>query len=381
MSRIFVAIARAIFNLLYKVFCLFPRRDEVLFFSRQTNEPSYDFKQLGVEFQKQGYTPVYLVKKLSAKTVIPYIGHVWREIYHLARCRVCFLDRYDPIICMINFKYEPVQGIPEGVHSEFPAEPVVIQLWHAFGAFKKFGYQSLDTREGHTSAVANRFDIHRNYSWIICTGESSRQPFAEAFNYPVDRIVALGRPEYDLLVQRAKELKLQAEKPHRPMFLFAPTLRKSKASQHPFRDLYEKRDEVFRNINADIVWSFHPLEETGIAPGDVNELLEQCDYVVTDYSSIVYEAYLLGKKVLFYVPDIDDYRKTPGLNADPQRLAPEIAYKSEAALTAHIAQFTNNSHEYPESSFSEFLGDVFVSCETDIAVRIAIFSMRMIEGI
>lgn len=380
MTGVLVAISKGIFNLLYKIFNLLPRRDEVLFFSRQANEPSYDFKMLGREFNQQGYSVVYLTKKLSARTFIPYVGHVLKEIYHLARCRVCFLDRYDPVICMLNFKCEPTAKSSADLHWEFPVEPIVIQLWHAFGAFKKFGYQSLDTREGHSSKVAHRFDIHRNYSWIICTGESSRQPFAEAFAYPVERIVALGRPEYDLLVNERQQIDSCMRKRDCTVILFAPTLRKSSASRHPFRDLYEKRDVLFSGIDADIVWSFHPLEETGIASGDVNDLLRQCDYIVTDYSSIAYEAFLLGKRVLFYVPDINDYRNSPGLNSDPLNLAPSISICTEQNLIDTIAALVQDGNEqYDYAALDAFIGDTFRGLSQNRPLALATFVLNRIE--
>lgn len=52
-----VACARAVLGGLYRVFCLIPRRDEVLLFSRQANEPSRDFVVVGSTWPNAGCRP------------------------------------------------------------------------------------------------------------------------------------------------------------------------------------------------------------------------------------------------------------------------------------------------------------------------------------
>ena len=390
MKAAFVAVAKAVFNLLYRLFCMQNSRDEALFVSRQFNEPSYNFRAVGDELERRGWEVVYLTKRLSKRSVVPYAFHVVREIFHLARCRVCFLDRYDPVVSLLDFACEDVTCCNSGAaHTEFPREPVVVQLWHAFGAFKKFGYQSLGTVEGHSPETASLFGIHRNYSWIICTGESSRAPFAEAFSYPIERVLPLGLPEYDKLRAVRAELEEKcAAAPNeggRPLkVLFAPTLRKSSESRHPFRELKQEWDALTGDLgDIEVVWSFHPLEEGAGAAIDVSSALLDCDIVVTDYSSIVYEAYALGKLFAFYVPDLDEYRESPGLNADPAKLAPEIVFFDERALRDFLAGIANlapeeRSHRCAKS-LDGFAGGVFKGCPDNTAAAIADFALAKLR--
>ena len=159
MKAAFASLARWFFKVLYRICCFLPRRNEVLFLSRQVDEPGYNFRSLGSEFQRRGWIVFYLTKRLSKRAVASYSFHVVREIYHLARCRVCVLDRYDPVVGLLDFDCEAADGAnielasSALLHTEFPGQPVVLQLWHAFGAFKKFGFQSLDTPEGQYCAV------------------------------------------------------------------------------------------------------------------------------------------------------------------------------------------------------------------------------------
>lgn len=356
-----VAIFRSSCNLAYRLFCMFPRKNMVVFVSRQTNSPTKDFQMIGEEFAKYGYDAVYLTKKLSKKTAGSYVPHIVRELWLLARCRACFLDRYDPVVSLLNFECDHADKVSlyeRGLHSDFPSQPVIVQLWHAFGAFKYFGYQSLDTCEGHSTETAKLFGIHRNYSWIICTGEGCRHAFAQAFAYPIERVVALGRPEFSLLMQESK-CRNKPMRGDKKTILFAPTLRKSKLSEHPLRELYQSGLWKALESSANIAWSFHPLEETGIASGDVNKLLLEADYVITDYSSIVYEAYLLGVNAIFYVPDIEQYKVSPGLNINPREVCPEISFVNDQELLKYLNDLVSGATTYPSQAFARFVGDVF----------------------
>ncbi len=50
-----VSMTRVSFNGLYRLFGLLGRRDEVLFVSRKSSEPSYDYVECGKAFSAQGY--------------------------------------------------------------------------------------------------------------------------------------------------------------------------------------------------------------------------------------------------------------------------------------------------------------------------------------
>ena len=114
-----VSTARVAFNGLYRLFGLFGRRDEVLFVSRKSGEPSYDYVECGKAFSAQGYKPVYLAQHFKKSSVLAYAGLVLRELYHLARCRVCVIDRYDPVISLLDFKCESSE-LRDALHLEFP---------------------------------------------------------------------------------------------------------------------------------------------------------------------------------------------------------------------------------------------------------------------
>lgn len=376
-------VSRAAFNGLYHLFGLFGRRDEVLFVSRKSSEPSYDYVECGKAFSAQGYEPVYLSQHFKKSSVLAYAGLVLRELYHLARCRACVIDRYDPVISLLDFTCEPTE-LRDALHLEFPSEPIVIQLWHAFGAFKKFGYQALDIAEGHPSDEAALFRIHRNNSWVICSGEGARKAFAEAFACPIERVLLLGRPEYRKLsdmrgATRSAKVGKSGVAGAKCTVLFAPTIRKYDKAADPFADLRDRADQVFQSSKYEVVWSAHPLTAGKDAGGDVPTGLIDADIVITDYSSIVYETYLLGKMVGFYTPDIAHYRSSPGLNADPALLSPGITASSPGELADLLEQWSTDYETYPHDELERFVGDSFVGCSSNPAEDIASFAIARVK--
>ena len=368
MRRAFAACSRGLFNFIYKASSRSGRRaNQFVFLSRQAGKPSYDYVELAREFERRGWNSIMHLKKVTKRNMIPYAIHVVREVRLLAKSKVAILDRYDPVVSLLDLESDHPTNedeLPaECVHREFPRKPVVVQVWHAFGAFKKFGYQSIGTREGHSSEVLDAFNIHRNYSWVVCSGKGTKEAFAEAFSYPVERVVSLDRPEYDELVAlRDKNVgDREGGQPEPLRVLMAPTLRKSASSAHPFRDLYESRNHIEKALgdSVELCWSFHPLESNLPAPGNVSSALIDADCLVTDYSSIVYEAYLLGKPTFFYVPDIRDYEVSPGLNVNPTQTSPGICFYDEQSLIDALKQLASERASCDFGKFDAFAGGAF----------------------
>ena len=367
-QRPYVRASRFAFNTWYRIANRRERRDEVVFISRQSNVPSYDFETLAQAFQMRGWRSTMHLKAVRKRNLVSYFQHVIVEIWLLGRCKLAIVDRYDPVVCLLDFDCEPQKNepleskeeAPEPVNRDFPRKPMVVQLWHAFGSFKMFGYQSVGTPEAQPADVFEDYRIHRNYSWVVCSGEQSRHAFAEAFACPVDRVIALNRPEFDELVALRRRLaRDEHESTRQPRILMAPTRRFNNDATHPFRDLYNHAELFEKRIDADVIWAFHPLDEGLPAPGNVSDKLVECDLLVTDYSSIVYEAYVLGKPTLFFIPDIEEYRKIPGLNCDPVELSPALCAHDVDGLVEKVSGCISDPQSYPQGQYENFAARAF----------------------
>ena len=373
LKRIIVVLATTCFNAYYRLCCKrFDREKLVLLTSQQLDEPSYDYISLAKEFNNNGWMTKIHVDAVRRGNPFNYLSFVKDEIKILSRSKIVFVDRYDPVIGLIDFECENVRPKTRG-WNDFPCNPIVIQLWHAFGAFKKFGYQSANVAEGHSGEELSLFKIHRNYSWVICSGRGAREAFSEAFACPIDRVIPLSRPMQRKLLQEGRSSD-NAKNNSYPVVLFAPTVRKYDHEIHPFRELRKHSEELLQGAPFKVKWSFHPLEEEGTEDKSPLALCD-VDYVVTDYSSIVYEAFLLGKRVAFYVPDIDHYRESPGLNADPVRLCPDLAMQSAIELVSRLSDWVQGAVIYPTHELETFVCGAFEGSGDDPAKDIVNFAI------
>ncbi len=354
-----VACLRGLLNAWYRLCrAVLPRRNQVLLLSRQSDEPSYDFQVLAGQFRARGFSAVVMAKRLSRKNAPAYGLFALQQTARLAQSRLCVIDGYNPVVSLLSLDVAPAAGQSDARR----ADPVVIQIWHAFGAFKAFGRQSTDTAENCSGQTADLLRMHKNYSWAVCSGERCREAYAQAFGMPLERVVAKERPWFFRLKRLGEARKAKAPRTGGPQgILFAPTLRKNPDSPRPLNDLHEagawKRLE--EGGAATVIWSFHPLERKDCAGASTLDALMASDLLVTDYSSVVFEAFLLGVPTLFFVPDIDRYRRSPGLNADPTALCPSLCFTDEAALLKALEGFASGAWDYPWDEYRRFGASAF----------------------
>src|SRR5699024_10233806 len=103
---------------------------------------------------------------------------LFKEINMIANAKYLILDDY----------YLPVYLIK-------PNDKVkVIQLWHAAGAFKKFGHSTIGTRFGPKQSYLKLVPVHANYTHVYVSSEQVAPFYAEAFNVPASNVYPLGTP-------------------------------------------------------------------------------------------------------------------------------------------------------------------------------------------
>ena len=377
-----------IMNRLYRRFAVPVRHDEVLFVSRQYDEPSEDFRLLAQEFERAGWKTTTICQTEKGG-LAAYAGATLKQLQALGRCRVCVTDGYNPVISAIDFPADNCESEPHSAQEEpwvrytrFPTCPLVVQLWHGFGAYKKFGWQAVGSAEGRTLHEAQAVHMHRNYSWIVGSGEHNRVAFAQAFGYPTARVVALGRPSIDALRSLRESETAAAEQRTRAgerlRILFAPTKRSASAGQpHPFDELYRESGALACELGVEAAWSWHPVDGREHIGNSGIDSLRGCDVVVTDYSSIVYEAAALGKRVLLYVPDLESYAQSPGLNFDPLAVAPGICCTTHDQLLEALVGLADGTAAYDEDALHALVGDTF-EANTSGSVAHAIY--EFIQG-
>lgn len=297
---------------IYSVFKILPvNTKKVVFISRQANYVSLDFKLLSQEITKldNEYKTIFLCKKINmnAPDLIKYFFHVIRQMYHLATSRVCIVDSYCITVSILKHK----------------KSLIVIQLWHALAAIKKFGYQSLGKKSGRDYKLAKLLNMHANYNYVISGSEEMSKFFSQAFKISKTKIKPIGTPKMDYLIKNKAQIikNIKSKYPNltkKKVILYVPTFRKNKQINI---------DKILNTVDFNkynMIVKTHPgksqkfITEYLYNCNDFSafELLTIADYIITDYSSISVEAAILEKPIFFYLYDVDTYERDNGLNID-----------------------------------------------------------------
>ncbi len=208
-------------------------------------------------------------------------------------------------------------------YMDFNPETTVIQLWHAVGAFKKFGLSTVtddNLRELETK-ISGKLD------YVIVSSKNVVPFYKEAFGVAEEKVLALGIPRTDFYFQNnsveyVKHIKnkfgrLYPEIKNKKIVLYAPT----------FRNKVSIDKDIVKNFNVDLFteeldeyclmvrlhpqinhaeFSYSDLINVTDYP-DEKELLILADILITDYSSIMIEYALLNKPIIFYPYDYEYY--------------------------------------------------------------------------
>lgn len=337
----------SVFRLVASLLQLAPLQQRVVLMSRQSDKPSLDFRLLALQLEREHpdveVSMCLSQPELSSKAA--FVAGTLKQLKEASHTQVVVVDGYVPAVCIPKKR----------------SGAKVLQMWHALGAVKKFGFQSVDTASGRSSQDAKAAHMHENYDAIVAGGYGSVGFFAAAFGYSEDAVVPLGLPRIDYLVdqnpQGARAEKMSAIREANPVFkngkktiLYAPTLRKGEGYEGWLGKAVESLAQSCDGNVFNFVVTAHPLNNdideailecnphvTLVRGASTIDLLGLADCVITDYSAVALEAGILGKPVYFFVPDIDVYRTSPGLNIDPLEHYPQVSSADAATLMKAIS--------------------------------------------
>ncbi|MCL2470355.1 MAG: CDP-glycerol glycerophosphotransferase family protein [Propionibacteriaceae bacterium] len=211
----------------------------------------------------------------------------------------------------------------------------LVQVWHALGALKRVGY----SRQGRGGGPPSTSMSHKNYTDVIVSAESIRKDFAEAFSVPLQTVHATGAPRSDLFFDADEQDRILEplydavpQLKGKRVILFAPTFRggQKRGAHYPAKFIDLDRFGAALGDHDLLVIKMHPFitDPLPIPPAyadkiidlssyhEFNHLLLVADVLVTDYSSAIFDYALLGRPVVFYVPDLDDYTRHRGFYYD-----------------------------------------------------------------
>lgn len=342
-----VILFKSILNLFYKGMCRRDTDKKVLFMSRQSNKPSVDFELLAdcIREEHPDYSIEMLCRMMGGgfKGKVSYAFHILKQTKSLSRSRIVILDSY----CI------PASILKHRDHQ------VIAQIWHSIGTMKKNSFSILDRPEGRSSAVANAMDMHKNYDVIFCAGEGYRGYLAESFNYPPEALTIVPLPRVDLLrdqnYQEKKRAEILAKYPElagKKNIVYAPTFRKGEDEREPFRKATEALRAAIRPYGDkyNLIVKAHPLSdvESDCKEYSTMDMLSVCDYFISDYSCVIYEAGVMQIPIFFYAYDYEEYMSRRSVYIDYPGDLPGGMYQKASDLIRDIDEGNYNSAQMAE---------------------------------
>ena len=233
-----------------------------------------------------------------------------------------------------------------------------LNLWHGVGVklpFKRsrtvgLGAAAYGARDG--SILASVFEEDRRPSdWMLTTSPEITEAFSREFEVPAERCLPLGYPRTDHLVSDSAppaalvDAELYAEiEAARPVVGYFPTFRDSSASLPVGEPVVREMDTILRSQGGRLLFKAHEktpaadVDGTGalVLPthADLNAYLGLCDVVVTDYSSVAADFMLMGRPLVRYWPDHDEFDGERGFLFDPEAMLPGTLTRTPDELYA-----------------------------------------------
>jgi CDP-ribitol ribitolphosphotransferase len=332
----------------YPVFRLLPIKKKIIFASNKmtTLGDSYEYIYQELRLKR----PNYIVKGYFKQS--RNFKQLFKFYYDIATAKYIVLDDY----------YRPFYNL------SFRKGTEVIQMWHAAGAFKKFGFSAIGSNDSNTEKFEK--NAHGFYTKAVVTGEEVVSKYADAFRMPEKNVYPLGLPRTDLFFSEEKlayikeqYLGLYPQLKNKKIITYAPTFRGGPKERANFT-LRLNMKAMARALGEDyiLVLKLHPsVRKKAIIPKEIrhfvlnlssdemNNVLAITDILISDYSSLIFEFALLKRPMLFFAYDLDQYINERGFYYDFESFVPGPIIETTEGLIKEI-----QANEFDLEKIDEF---------------------------
>ena len=189
----------------------------------------------------------------------------------------------------------------------------VIMIFHGIAGGKTYG---LDQPRPY-----HHVENVDNYLYFVTSSEQMVEFTAKQCGCPKEKVLPLGMPRTDLYFKDLKrDPKFLPE--GKRVYLYCPTFNTTteKKTDWHYIDSILDENEIFVIKNHMIEGDPHITEDNKLRRVKIvssnfqsTPFLKGCDVLITDYSSIMFDAMLLDKPVVLYEKDYDIYKQTRGM--------------------------------------------------------------------
>ncbi len=288
------------------------KRDKVTFVSLTSDKLEKDFELLANELEKrQKFNIHYVLFKFdnTLKAKIQYLISCIIQVYQINTSELVILDYNNYVVS--HFKKKSVK---------------VLQIWHANGAIKQFG-----------NDIDREYPI-QNYDYVLCTSDVWKPSYSKAFGVKEEQVITLGLPLNDVLHSEEKltayKLEMLRSYPQikdKKVVLYAPTFRGHNLTGPHYQPI--DLDKISQQLGEDyvVMYKLHPIVKMDL-PHQSNvinvrhenllALYAIADYLITDYSAILFDFSILKRPIISFAPDLAQYQQEVGMYIDYEAEVP-----------------------------------------------------------
>lgn len=264
------------------------------------------------------------------------------SLFHLATARTIFIDSYVGLLAVLQFR----------------EEVKCIQLWHASGAIKRFGWCEPSTNKRNNLAKRRFQAVYNQFHYIPLGCQEMSRIFKDAFRLSKTCFLPSGVPQtdfyFDAHAQAAGMERVYQTYPQlygKRVMLYAPTFRKNRLHSAEIELNTEKLLAAFSQDDV-LLLRLHPsVKNSGTQWNDsrivnvsdyphVAELLLISDVLITDYSSLSIDYSFLRRKMIFFLYDFETYQQEQGIWGDGSLFFPGPIVRTTEELINHLSDLS-----------------------------------------
>ena len=362
------------FPKVYSSYCTEPvQENKVLFLEMRFTKLSNSFELIYKALEKSGeYDLKCSYVQFNFIRGREFTQRVNEMLKELATAKYVFVDDASLILSSIPLR----------------KETVAINLWHACGAFKKFGRSTAELKFGSSAATLDKYPNYGNLTHVTVSSPEVIWAYEEAMHLPKGIVKATGVSRTDQFYdkkfvesRKQKLYEIMPEAKDKKVILYAPTFRGHVATaSSPDRIDFERFCRELGNEYV-IVCKHHPfVKNPPIIPEElqhfardltkylsIEDLLCCADICISDYSSLVFEYSLFEKPMIFYAYDYDNYCDWRGFYYDYSEFTPGPVVQTEDEL---INSIKNIDTQFDKQKVIDFKEKFMGSCDGHATERI-----------
>ncbi|USS87383.1 CDP-glycerol glycerophosphotransferase family protein [Fructilactobacillus hinvesii] len=292
----------------------------IVIYNPRTLAAAYDLRAFGV-------------KTIPLKMSISFLIH---RIPQVMSARLIFCDNYYALLAGLIRPRKKTR---------------IIQLWHADGTIKCFGWEDPGQRRNHWLKRRRHQLVYDQFDDYVVASKAMGSVFERSFKQPATKMQYLGTPRSDRLFSdnwlqtvRQRVLMAAPELKGKRVILYAPTYRNAEQVNPPagtIKALAANPNAVvavklYQEVNRDQL-EMEQFKYPNVKIYDeftTTDLMTLADTLVTDYSSFIFDFSLMpqARSAIFFMYDLKRYQKEPGVQTGLKKWLPTAPINTVADL-------------------------------------------------